>query len=146
MAIVETTWLHSLGSRAIDLLFPPSCVACGSEMSELVDDIVMCTACRDSLPPLGWATCQRCAARVPEIPGDVPVCHRCQEHKIRFDRTLALGAYDGLLRDLVLEMKNVIQSIQPVYTDMQESTQPATVLQVHSYRLTKMPFNAVAEE
>jgi ComF family protein len=106
MAIVETTWLHRLGARAIDLLFPPICVACGSEMGELVDDIVMCTACREALPPLGGATCERCAARVPEIPGDVAVCYLCQKHKIRFDRTLALGTYDGLLRDLVLRMKD----------------------------------------
>lgn len=57
------------------------------------------------MPRLAWATCARCAARVPEIPGSTPDCKHCRDHEIRFDRTLALGAYDGLLRDLVLEMK-----------------------------------------
>jgi len=106
MATAGTTWLHRMGTRAIDLLFPPSCVACGVGMGELVDDVAMCTTCRDALPRIAWATCQRCAARVPEIPGCVSDCKHCRDHKIQFDRTFALGAYDGLLRDLVLEMKN----------------------------------------
>ena len=106
MATAGTAWLHRMGTRAIDLLFPPSCVACGVEMGELVDDVAMCTTCRDALPRIAWATCQRCAARVPEIPGCVSDCKHCRGHKIQFDRTFALGAYDGLFRDLVLEMKN----------------------------------------
>ncbi len=106
MATTGTTRLHRMGTRAIDLLFPPSCVACGVGMGELVDDVAMCITCRDALPRIVWATCQRCAARVPEIPGCVSDCKHCRDHKIQFDRTFALGAYDGLLRDLVLEMKN----------------------------------------
>jgi len=105
MASAETTWLQRVGSRAIDLLFPPSCVACRASMAELADDIALCTACRNALPKIAWSTCERCAARVPEIPGDVPICKCCRDHKIRFDRTQALGVYDGLLRDLVLRMK-----------------------------------------
>lgn len=106
MATAEKTWLRRMGARAVDLLFPPCCVACGAGMGELVDDVAMCNTCRDALPRIAWATCQRCRARVPEIPGDVPVCKLCRDHKIRFDHTLTFGAYDGLLRDLVLEMKD----------------------------------------
>lgn len=106
MTTTSTTWLQRLGTRAVDLLFPPSCIVCGEAVDELAHDVAMCTSCQDALPRPPWATCRRCAARVPEIPGSVADCKHCRDHNIRFDRTLALGIYDGLLRDLVLEMKN----------------------------------------
>jgi ComF family protein len=102
---VGTTWLRQVGGRAIDLLFPPGCVVCGVELERLPDDVALCKECREALPRTTWATCVRCAARVPEIPGSTPDCKHCRDHKIQFDQTWALGAYDGLLRDLVLEMK-----------------------------------------
>ncbi len=52
-----------------------------------------------------WPTCQRCAARVPKIPRSVPDCAHCRQEKLWFDRALALGEYEGLLRDQVLAMK-----------------------------------------
>ncbi len=105
MSTVGTTWLHRVGGRAVDLLFPPGCVVCGVELEEFPDGVALCDQCQSALPRLAWATCERCAARVPEIPGPTPDCKHCRDHKIQFDQTLALGAYDGLLRDLVLEMK-----------------------------------------
>ncbi|TWU29449.1 DNA utilization protein GntX [Bythopirellula polymerisocia] len=33
-------------------------------------------------------------------------CPRCETDKLHFDNTFALGPYEGLLRDLVLRMKN----------------------------------------
>jgi predicted amidophosphoribosyltransferase len=60
--------------------------------------------------------CVRCGA---PVPGIVPVenqlatnpkaragCYRCSGRKLWFDETVALGAYDGTLRDTVLRMKN----------------------------------------
>ncbi|MCH8840315.1 MAG: hypothetical protein IH831_06490 [Planctomycetes bacterium] len=145
MATAGTTWLHRMGTRAIDLLFPPSCVACGVGMGELVDDVAMCTTCRDALPRIAWATCQRCAARVPEIPGCVPDCKHCRDHRIRFDRTFALGAYDGLLRDLVLEMHACNQSVQPVYATIVDSNESEPVLQTHLFHCNETALIAVVE-
>lgn len=105
MPSLGTTWLREVGGRALDLLFPLGCVVCGVELEELPGGVAVCDVCREALPRITWATCVRCAARVPEIPGSTPDCKHCRDHKIQFDQTLALGAYDGLLRDLVLEMK-----------------------------------------
>ena len=110
MATVGTTWLSRLGGRSIDLLFPPGCVVCGAEMEKLLDGIALCVNCREALPRIAWATCQRCAARVPEIPGCVPDCKHCRDHKLQFDGTLTLGLYEGLLRDLVLKMKEDVSN------------------------------------
>jgi ComF family protein len=105
MTSVGTTWLRRVGDRALDLVFPPSCVICHVVMEDALDGISLCEHCREALPRIAWAACRRCAARVPEIPGSTPDCKHCRDHKIQFDRTFALGVYDGLLRDLVLEMK-----------------------------------------
>lgn len=106
MTKVGAYWIRRLGGRALDLLFPPSCAICHIELEEEPDGIALCEHCRQSLPRLHWATCQRCAARVPEIPGATPDCKHCRDHKLQFDRTLTLGPYDGVIRDLVLEMKD----------------------------------------
>jgi ComF family protein len=106
LATLGKSWLQRLGDRALDLLFPPGCVVCDVAMEELPESVSLCGHCRDSLPRITWATCERCAARVPEIPGPTSDCKHCRDHKIQFDRTLPLGAYEGSLRDLVLRMKN----------------------------------------
>jgi len=110
VSTVGTTWLRQLGSRAVDLMFPPGCIVCGVELEELLDGVALCGKCRSASARLAWATCARCAARVPEIPGSTPDCKHCRDHKIQFDQTFALGAYDGLLRDLVLEMKGDVSN------------------------------------
>jgi len=55
--------------------------------------------------PGDWPVCRRCASQVPKIPGEVSECARCRGQKLWFDRALALGSYDGLLRDLAVQMK-----------------------------------------
>ena len=105
MAVASPKWLRQLGHRALDLVFPPSCVVCHQSMDALDDGIAICQPCQDLLPQSAWATCGRCAARVPEIPGDSETCSHCEEHRLRFDRTLCIGNYEGVLRDLVLQMK-----------------------------------------
>jgi ComF family protein len=104
------TWLRSnllgrIGGGARDLLFPPRCVACSEELEEQDNGCGFCSACRSRLPLVNWPTCRRCAARVPEMPGDLETCVRCETANHAFDQALALGSYDGLLRDLILRMK-----------------------------------------
>ncbi len=105
MTILGTRWLREFRDGAIDLLFPPSCVACHVELQEAADQVALCHDCRSQLSLTAWPVCRRCGARVPKIPGAVDDCVRCRAPTIRFDQTFALGSYDGLLRDLVLQMK-----------------------------------------
>jgi len=105
----QATWLRHAGSRALDLLFPPNCVACGEDFATTADTLTdrtgICLSCRERLPPIRWPVCQRCAARVPDIPGCTADCAHCREDKLWFDRALALGEYEGFLQELLLRMK-----------------------------------------
>ena len=105
MTASRSTWLTRAGERVLDLLFPPSCVACRSELAELPDKVGMCYSCREQLELVAWPVCHRCAARVPEIPGQVSQCGHCRDMKLWFDRAITMGNYDGLLRDLLIRMK-----------------------------------------
>lgn len=106
MQLSTTNWLHRLGYRSLDLLFPPSCLSCEAEIDQTSLDDTLCSDCRDELLASTGPVCQRCGARVPEVSGAALTCPRCEADKVHFDATLSLGPYDGLLRDLILRMKN----------------------------------------
>ena len=91
--------------HAWDLLFESECLSCGAELAEDHASVPLCDDCLAEIPPIDWPTCRRCAAEVPEFPGSVDTCSRCTADKLRFDATLSLGHYDGLLRELILRMK-----------------------------------------
>ena len=100
-----------MGHHARDLLFPLKCVACSEEFTQEDTDGSFCDGnfcrkCMHKLTLVDWPTCGRCAARVPEMPLSVKSCLRCETANHAFDRALALGSYDGLLRDLIIRMKS----------------------------------------
>ncbi len=106
MTAVRSHWFRRLTEGALDLLFPANCLACNSELEPTSDRIGFCFDCRDKMGRSDEPVCRRCAARVPKIPGTVPDCAHCRGQKLWFDRALALGEYEGVLRDQVLLMKN----------------------------------------
>ncbi|QDS98311.1 ComF family protein [Adhaeretor mobilis] len=101
-------WLQDLRGRALDLVFPPTCLACEADLSNVTWQQLggmFCESCRESLILLEEPICPRCASRVPEVHGVRLDCGVCQKQALRIDRTVAVGPYDGLLRDLILRMK-----------------------------------------
>ncbi len=103
-------WLPRVRGAAVELLFPARCLGCAADLTaEAVapgrDGVMLCGDCRDQLPLVEWPVCARCAAPVPAAGGVVLECNHCREVKLRFDRTIALGSYDGLLRQLIMRMK-----------------------------------------
>jgi len=66
---------------------------------------MLCGDCRDKLPLIDWPVCSRCAAPVPEVEGVQLACSHCRADKLRFNGTIALGSYEGLLRQLVMRIK-----------------------------------------
>lgn len=91
-----------------DLIYPPQCALCRSpcESSD-----VLCAECAGEVE---WteaaAACRACGARIPVGAGPVPSsCGECLGKPIRFDGAVALGAYEGKLRELVIAFK------QPAY-------------------------------
>lgn len=105
MAGSRLAWLRDAGARAVDLLFPPICVACNAEVDEVDDRICLCGSCRERMPTVDWLICKRCGARVPELTNDIADCHYCREHRLQFEETFYWGLYEGLLQDLVKSMK-----------------------------------------
>ncbi len=105
MATVSKGWLRQAGTCMLDLLFPSSCLACDAEIEKVADGADLCEPCRSQLTCSTGPVCKQCASRVPEIPGDVAECGHCREDKLRFDRALAWGQYEGLLRELLMKMK-----------------------------------------
>ena len=97
-----------IGSGAVELVYPAACVGCGTELDSAPapghQDLI-CRACLERLALFDGALCSRCGATV-VANGDRDECPRCRGVKLWFDETAALGEYDGLLREWVLEMKD----------------------------------------
>jgi ComF family protein len=98
-------WFGQSRSALLDLLLPPCCIGCSRDMPSASDRVLLCSDCRDELSLIDWPVCPRCAAPVPAT-GDVELaCNHCRRDKLRFTRTVALGSYEGRLRQLIMRMK-----------------------------------------
>jgi ComF family protein len=104
-------WLERARTATLDLLFPPRCAACDAELPHADAAPLICAGCLQSLRLIDWPVCPRCAAPVPETDGVTLACSYCRGLKLKFDRTFALGSYEGLFRDMVLRMKDDRQGI-----------------------------------
>ena len=100
-----TSWLRRTREAAADLLFPPKCGGCGEEISNSGDGVQLCGGCRDAVQLIEWPVCRRCGAPVPATDGVELACNHCRGVKLRFTRSIALGSYEGMLRQLVMRMK-----------------------------------------
>jgi ComF family protein len=102
---IASSWGKRAASAAVDLLLPPRCACCAGDPTEARRAPLLCRTCRDDLELTTWPVCQRCAAPVPVTGEAVLPCPHCRDAKLRFDRTLALGSFEGLLRHWVMRMK-----------------------------------------
>lgn len=94
-------WCRGAG---LDLLFPASCAGCGLEL-EAAGRLPFCGECVGRLPLVRGAVCMRCGAPVAG-PTARERCYTCAGTKLWFDETVALGQYEGVLRDWLLRMKD----------------------------------------
>lgn len=96
---------RSLGSRVLDVAFPLRCAACGRGGGvAAIEACGLCGDCVGDLEVFHGGVCPKCST---PRPGDRPIedCPVCHEVRWAFERVVALGAYDGLLRRLVLDAK-----------------------------------------
>ncbi len=101
-------WLRPAIAAAIDLLFPPRCVACGTQFEPQCGAVLLCPNCDTNLAIDSRPTCPRCAMRCSEI--DVPRgnCGDCRSRKLLFTSTRTIGPYQGALRTAVLKGKHAL--------------------------------------
>ncbi len=94
--IGESIWLD----KALDLLFPPRCVACGRLGAWL------CAECQGEIEIIPPSACRFCALPLPAPgSGDADTCPRCRTREQVLDGLAAYAFHNGPLRRAVHELK-----------------------------------------
>jgi ComF family protein len=87
----------------LDLLFPRFCLACGEDLMRTRHRWI-CDSCVARIEPVGPAPCPVCAGKLG--PGAVvSACPDCERLRPRFDAAIALGRYEGVLKEMITRMK-----------------------------------------
>jgi ComF family protein len=107
--IAPIRWFRRAVSAAaeglVDLAFPPVCSFCDVDLGEAPVDKRLCPECTKAIIGDPDFHCSRCGASVaPTFIGDE--CPWCKDRRFRFRRTVAIGPYQGSLRDAVLRLKH----------------------------------------
>src|SRR5690242_19783336 len=89
----------------IDLTFPPVCSFCDVDLGEAPADKRLCSSCRSAIVGEPVYRCSRCAAAV-AVTFVGNECPWCSDRRYRFRRAVAIGRYQGELRDAVLRLKH----------------------------------------
>ena len=95
-------WLTACGRAVEDLVFPWECTECGEPGARAP----FCGACRHKLLTARGAVCDRCALPVGPFADRTGGCARCRGEALGFDQALALGPYEGPIRNLCLRLKH----------------------------------------
>ena len=97
--------LRRAGRAGVNLLFPPQCAFCQTEITVAGDGPLLCEGCLLQFAPDLRPRCGRCGQLVPEGFETEESCNGCRGRRLRFDSVTTLRAYDGELRRAVLRMK-----------------------------------------
>ncbi len=106
--VAATDRIVQAAAKAVwQLVFPPSCLACGQDMAETegTERALLCETCLTETVAEARA-CQRCATDVGPYVDSSDGCLACRNERYRFDAAIRLGYYTGKLRRLCLAFKN----------------------------------------
>jgi ComF family protein len=99
-------WFSTLGEALGELVLPWNCPICGTPGS----NGPFCAQCHEDLRKLSAlasaSACPRCALPVGPFGEVQGGCADCRGRSLGFDAALALGPYDGAIRDLCLSLKH----------------------------------------
>ncbi len=99
-------WLSAVGESINALVFPWSCALCGEEGTSGP----LCSSCRRTVLERSAvsadASCPRCALPVGPFADLQGGCGECRGRSLGFDAAIALGLYEGALKDLCLRLKH----------------------------------------
>jgi ComF family protein len=108
---MSTSFFHWLGRAGADLgrgllhlVYPGLCLTCGRPLGEGQESF--CAPCHEALFIDPMPSCPRCAATVGPFGVADGRCGRCRDEGFAFEAALRLGPYDGLLRQLILRLKD----------------------------------------
>lgn len=89
----------------LDLVAPPSCLACGADE---MGDLSLCARCRRMVPPLTEGRCEMCAAALGPGADTSPrsgACDDCEKLRPRFTAAVAAAPYAGFVGELIRRAK-----------------------------------------
>jgi len=101
-AIMTAAW-KVIGSRALDLLFPPLCLSCRAPVGS---EGGFCAACWSALIFLDGPACACCGTPFPVDPGPGSLCAACLAQPPAFSKARAILAYDAESRGAILALKH----------------------------------------
>lgn len=109
---VPTSFPHRLlqGGRRVaasltDVMYPPQCTFCCDQLTSVGTPIQLCRTCEQVLGTCATNSCPRCALPVLDSAAKHTSCVRCHHQKLYFQRSYALGPYQGKLREAVVRVK-----------------------------------------
>lgn len=88
------------------LIYPGCCLLCGQPLA--AEQTHFCSACHQELFTDSHEICPRCAGTIGPFAVIEGRCHACRNEAFAFEQVLRLGRYDGLLRDVILRLKNQV--------------------------------------
>ncbi len=124
-----------------ELFYPQRCVGCSRRASD-----VLCRACFEALPFIGWPVCRRCGAPTAfEVYG----CGECKDRNLGFDSARASLRYEGVGKELVHVLKyqgylRVVGKVMaPLMANLLDGDRfdAVTPVPLHRSRLAKRGFN-----
>ncbi|WP_339948312.1 ComF family protein [uncultured Albimonas sp.] len=139
-----------LALGAANLLYPPQCTWCRSEVQEAH---ALCPACWREATFIAHPLCDRCGSPMSGAE-DAPFCDHCLGRRLEFARARAAVLYEGVGRDLTLALKHGdrLDIARPAATWMiragRELLDRADVIApvpLHWRRLLRRRFNQSAE-
>jgi ComF family protein len=97
-------WLSGFKDGLSNLLYPNTCWVCGRLCPE--SPARVCLSCEQVLTTDPCPTCPRCSISLgPHVPR-ADGCEHCRDKPFAYERALRLGPYEGLLREVIIRLKN----------------------------------------
>ncbi len=96
----------AVSKSLLGLVYPPQCVLCSVDLPATHDGLMFCVGCRENLSPpvAGW--CGRCGAPLNTVAAAADECSLCAGDVFAWERTVALGRYQGELGSAVRRTKS----------------------------------------
>lgn len=102
VAVLKTHW-RRIGRSALNLFYPPLCIACRAQVAEPGS---LCAACWQSIDFLDGPECHCCGLPFDLDPGEETLCAACIADPPSFDRARAVMRYDEKSRGPILAFKH----------------------------------------
>ncbi|MDH5523954.1 MAG: ComF family protein [Desulfobulbaceae bacterium] len=96
--------LRNFFRSTLDLLLPPSCLACGKPLSS-AQKILFCASCAEQIPFITPPLCTCCGRPYPKAAGDNHFCGLCLTDKRYFDRARAIFIYEAPFKKIIHSFK-----------------------------------------